>query len=102
MAPLDYKYAEWPGRVYHNLKMQSVVYGLLIEEAFGRPVRRGWLCYLRSKHRVAEVEHGGADKEEARATLSEVLGVIRGEAYPEATKWKARCRDCCYRNVCLR
>src|SRR5262249_32495389 len=45
MAPFDYKFAEYPGQVYLNLKMQSVVYGLLIEEAFGKPVRRGWLCF---------------------------------------------------------
>src|SRR5450755_200586 len=38
MAPFDYKFAEWSGQVYHNLKMQSVVYGLLIEETFGKPV----------------------------------------------------------------
>jgi CRISPR-associated exonuclease Cas4 len=102
LAPFDYKYAEWKGQVFHNLKMQSVVYGLLIEEALGAPVRRGWLCYLRSKHRVEEVEHRPEDKEEAKATLADVLKVVRGEVYPEATKWKARCRDCCYRNVCLK
>lgn len=101
MAPFDYKFAEWKGQVYHNLRLQSVVYGLLIEEAFGVPVHRGWICYLRSKHRVEEVEHGRGDKEEARATLGEILRVIREEVYPDGTRWKARCRDCCYHNVCL-
>lgn len=101
MAPFDYKYAEWKGQVYHNLKMQSVVYGLLIEEAFGAEVRRGWLCYLRSKHKVVEVEHTAADKEEAKATLAEILEIVQGGRFPEATRWKSRCVDCCYRNVCL-
>src|SRR5262249_25067628 len=32
MAPLDYKFAEAPRQVYHNQKMQSVLYGLLITE----------------------------------------------------------------------
>src|SRR5262249_1824870 len=46
MAPFDYKFAEYPGQVYLNLKMQSVGYGLLIEETFGKPGRRGlgWVC----------------------------------------------------------
>jgi cyclopropane-fatty-acyl-phospholipid synthase len=43
-----------------------------------------------------------ADKAEAKRLLREILAVIRGEVYPEATKYKARCKDCCYRNVCLR
>lgn len=102
MAPFDYKFAEYKGRVYYNLKMQSVVYGLLIEDVFGTKVQRGWLCYLRSKHKVIEVEHTPADKVEAREVLSEILSVIRGENYPQATKYRARCKDCCYRNVCVR
>lgn len=102
MAPFDYKFTQWNGQVHFNLKMQSVVYGLLIEETFGKPVHGGWLCYLRSKHRVEEVEHTSADKVEAEAMLREILAVIYGETYPEATKFKARCKDCCYRNVCLR
>src|SRR5262249_14810901 len=32
MAPLDYKFAEAPRQVYHNQKVQSVLYGLLITE----------------------------------------------------------------------
>lgn len=102
MAPLDYKFAEWKGRVLLNLKMQSVVYGLLIEEAFGVAVNGGWLCYIRSKHRLERLEHTPDDKAEARRLLAEVLGVIRGEHFPEATRYRGRCRDCCYRNVCPR
>lgn len=102
MGPFDYKFAEYPGQVYLNLKMQSVVYGLLIEEVFGKPVRRGWLCYIRSKHRVVEVPHSESDKAEARGVLGEILSVIRGGLFPEATKYRERCRDCCYRNVCVR
>ena len=43
-------------QVYHNQKMQSVLYGLLIRETFQRPVHRGFLCYLRSKHKVVPIE----------------------------------------------
>src|SRR5438309_955975 len=51
MAPFDYKFAEDRGRVYDNQRMQSVLYGLMIREAFQRPVHRGFLCYIRSKHK---------------------------------------------------
>ena len=73
MAPFDYS-AEDPGSVYVNLKMQSVVYGLLIEEVFGKPVRRGWLCYIRSKHKLVEVPHTEEDRAEAVRGLGEIRG----------------------------
>ncbi len=102
MAPFDYKYAEYGGRVYHNQKVQSALYGLLIREAFGVPVTRGYLCYTRSNHRVVELEHTEADYAEAEAVLREVLAVIRTGVFPPATMCKARCRDCCYRNICVK
>jgi CRISPR-associated exonuclease Cas4 len=102
LAPFDYKFAEYTGRVYHNLKVQSALYGLLIREVFGKEVRRGFLCYLRSKHRVVELEHSEADFAEAREVVEEVLDVIQTGRFPAATPWKARCRDCCYRNICIR
>jgi CRISPR-associated exonuclease Cas4 len=101
MAPFDYKFAEAPRTVYHNQKMQSALYGLLIHEAFGAPVRRGYLCYIRSKHRIVELDHTEADYTEVRRILAEILEVIRLGVFPPATKWKARCRDCCYRNICI-
>ena len=101
MAPFDYKFAEDPGQVYHNQKVQSALYGLMIREMFGVPVRRGFLCYIRSNHRVKELEHSEADFEEAAQVVREVLEVIRTGAFPRATRWKGRCGDCCYRNICI-
>jgi CRISPR-associated exonuclease Cas4 len=100
-APFDYKFAEYPGQVYANIRVQSVLYGLLIAETFGVPVHRGFLCYTRSNHKVVEVEHGEKEAQEARAVVAEVLEVIRTGRFPEGTAWKARCRDCCYRNICI-
>jgi CRISPR-associated exonuclease Cas4 len=101
MAPFDYKFAEAPRTVYNNLKMQSVLYGLLIQEAFGVEVRRGYLCYVRSKHRIVELEHTEEDYAAVRQILAEILEVIQTGVFPPATAWKARCRDCCYRNICV-
>jgi CRISPR-associated exonuclease Cas4 len=100
-APFDYKFAEAPREVYHNQKMQSALYGLLIREMFGAPVHRGFLCYVRSKHRIVELTHTEEDYDTVRRVLAEILEVIRTGVFPPATKWKARCRDCCYRNICI-
>jgi CRISPR-associated exonuclease Cas4 len=101
MAPFDYKFAEAPRKVYHNQKVQSALYALLIREAYGAPARRGFLCYVRSKHRIVTLEHTEDDFVEVHRVLAEVLAVIRSGLFPAATPWKARCRDCCYRNICL-
>ena len=83
MAPFDYKFAEDRGRVYHNQKMQSVLYALLIRETFQCPVHRGFLCYIRSKHKVVPIEFSDADFAEAEAVLREILQVIQTGCFPK-------------------
>jgi CRISPR-associated exonuclease Cas4 len=102
MAPFDYKFAPEPRTVYHNQKMQSALYSLLIREVFGVPVRRGYLCFVRSKHKIVELEHTEADFAEVRQILVEILEVIQAGVFSRATTCKARCRDCCYRNICIK
>jgi len=101
LAPFDYKFAEAPRQIFLNQKMQSVLYGLLIEEVLGRPVHRGYLCFVRSKHKIVEVPHTEEDRNEVRQTLAEILDIIRDGVFPQATRYKARCLDCCYRNICI-
>ena len=63
---------------------------------------RAYLCYTRSSHRLVELPLGDREFGRARSALAEVLEVIRGGYFPPATPWQARCRDCCYRNICIR
>jgi CRISPR-associated exonuclease Cas4 len=102
MAPFDYKFAEDRGRIYQNQKMQSVLYALLIREAFQQSVHRGFLCYIRSKHKVVPIEFTDTDFADAEAVLREILQVIQTGCFPRATSWRSRCRDCCYRNICIK
>ena len=102
MAPFDYKFAEDPGQVYENLRVQSLLYGLLIRENYGKPVTRGFLCYTRSNYRVVEIPMAEEDFERALRIMQECFDIIRLGLFPEATKWTARCPDCCYRNICVR
>ena len=100
VAPLDYKFAELPRAVYANQKAQAALYGLLLAEHYGRPVTRAYLCYTRSKQRIVEVPLTEQDFADARAAVADVMNVIETGWYPPATKWAARCRDCCFRNIC--
>ncbi len=100
-APLDYKFAEFKDRVYRTHRYQSALYGLMIADNYGVAVKRGFVCYTRSNHVVKEVKLSARDFERARVMVNAVLGIIQKGFYPEETKYKARCVDCTYRNICV-
>ncbi len=100
-APLDYKFAEFKDKVYRTHKYQSALYGLMIADNYGVDVNRGFVCYTRSNHLVKEVKLSNNDFERAIARVNEVLEIIQKGFYPEATKYKVRCVDCTYRNICV-
>lgn len=100
-APLDYKFAEFKDKVFRTHKYQSALYGLMIADKYGVEVNRGFVCYTRSNHLVEEVKLREKDFERAIALVNEVLDIIQKGFYPDATKYKARCVDCTYRNICV-
>jgi CRISPR-associated exonuclease Cas4 len=101
MAPLDYKYAEYRETVFRTQRYQSVFYGLLIRENYGKEVRKGYICYVRSKNYLKEIEIGDRDFNELRSMISEIIDITQKGYYPGGTKHVAQCIDCCYRNICI-
>ncbi len=101
MAPLDYKFAEWKNRLYTGYRMQLVLYGLLIQENFGKPVHRGFLVYTRSQNFVLSVDIRPADYEKAIDILREIIHITCTGYLPKRTPYKRRCVDCCYKNICV-
>jgi len=73
----------------------------MIADNYGVAVNRGFVCYTRSNHLVKEVKLSDTDFERAIAMVNEVLEVIQKGFYPAATKYKVRCVDCTYRNICV-
>lgn len=101
MAPLDYKYAEYKDTIFRTQRYQSVFYGLLIRENYGREVNRGYICYLRSKNLLKEIEIKEKDFVEAQSMVDEIIDITQKCYYPKGAKFKAQCIDCCYRNICV-
>lgn len=101
LAPLDYKYAEYAEYVYETHKVQSLLYALLIIENYGKPVKKGFICYIRSGNKVKEVIYTDKDFCYAKDIVDEIFKVIRKGYFPKKTKWKNKCIDCCYRNICV-
>ncbi len=99
-APLDYKYAEYKDRTFRNHKYQLTFYGRLIREYYDVPVNKGFIVYTRSRNKLVEVTITDKMYGELDAIVSDLFSVIQKGIYPNPTKYRARCNDCCYGNIC--
>jgi len=102
MAPLDYKFAEYKDRIYETYMTQLFCYAWLIEENFGKSVNKGYLVYVRSRHKVVEVPVNRKDVERVQQAAEQIYHIIGDNYYPRATRYKKRCLSCTYRNICIR
>lgn len=98
-APLDYKFAEYKEKEFETYRMQMALYSLLIEENYNTKVNKFYLVYIRSSNLLKESEFDDKLRKKAISCLNDYEKVMKG-FYPKATKSKARCIDCCYKNIC--
>ena len=101
-APLDYKFAEWKGRVYRPLFYQSMIYAVLIEELFSKPVPRGYIVYTRSSNHIEVIEYPHDKRKWVERMVSRVLEVIIDSVYPSVKANKSQCADCTYAKLCIK
>ena len=99
-APLDYKYAEYKDRTFKNHRYQLAFYAKLIRENCGKEVNKGFIIYTRSRNKLVEVPLAKAHYDELMKIVEELANVVQKGYYPEPTKYRTRCIDCCYRNIC--
>ena len=101
-APLDYKYAEYKGRVFDTYKTQLYCYAWLIESNYSKKVNRGYLVYTRSQNRLVEVAIDQKHLDKIHQKADQIIRIISQNYYPKATPYKKRCMGCTYRNICTR
>ncbi|MEW6087243.1 MAG: CRISPR-associated protein Cas4 [bacterium] len=100
-APLDYKFAEYNDFTFETHKIQSVLYALLIMENYKKPVKKGFICYIKSGNKIKEIIYNEHDFCYTKEVIDEIFSVILKGYYPKKTKWQNKCIDCCYRNICV-
>lgn len=98
-APLDYKFAEYKDKDFETYKNQMAMYSLMIEDIYNVNVEKFYLVYLRSKNLLKEIDFDEKLRKKTIKNINEYKRVRCG-LYPKATSSKARCLDCCYRNIC--
>lgn len=102
MAPLDYKFAIFQDKVYETYKTQLFCYAWLIEDNFHKPVEKGFIVYSRSSNKLVNISCSKEDKNRVKSAAEEIFKIIDRNYYPRATKYKKRCLNCTYRNICIK
>ncbi|MEA3222089.1 MAG: Dna2/Cas4 domain-containing protein, partial [Thermodesulfobacteriota bacterium] len=67
---------------------------------FQVPVNKGYIVYTRSRNKLVDVSITRQMYFELDKIINDLLNVVQKGVYPKPTKYKARCSDCCYRNIC--
>jgi len=101
LSPLDYKFSEYKDYLFNTHRIQSVLYAELVEEAYNKPVKRGYICYVRKGTVLKEIIYKPSDFEYTREVVSEMSEIINKGFYPKKTRSSRKCPDCCYKNICV-
>lgn len=100
-APLDYKFAKYQQRLFLTHKIQAAMYALMIADSYRIEVNRAYIVYIRSKNLLKEIKLNKVDFDNVKQILSEIISIIQKGYYPDRTKYRRRCFDCTYRNICI-
>lgn len=95
--PVEFKYTRKAPSLNH--KYQLVAYAMLLEDAYDRPVRYGFL-QLHPGGEVTPVEITPNARLYAKDIMDKIRLIVQNESFPSPTQRRARCIDCEYRNYC--
>ncbi|MDD4878463.1 MAG: Dna2/Cas4 domain-containing protein [Candidatus Nanoarchaeia archaeon] len=95
--PIQLKYSFKPKCIYLTQKVQLMLESYLIENVLKYKVPYGYIKYVKSNV-IEKVYIGDNSLLFERAAL--IRDIIGKESFPNATEYKKRCVDCCYRRMC--
>jgi CRISPR-associated exonuclease Cas4 len=94
---VEYKDSEKPAGPH--FKLQLAAYALLLEEAWGLPVRRGFIYSI--PLREAEIiSITSALRQKVRQTVEAMRAAVNGERMPDAPASRRPCVSCEFRRFC--
>ncbi|MEM1558347.1 MAG: CRISPR-associated protein Cas4 [Thermoproteota archaeon] len=99
LIPVEVKWTEpMCEAVKRDHRLQLASYALMVEENFGRTVKRALVYYTRAKKLVSTTLDEDV-KNEAKRTLESINRIVSGEELPEAAKHR-RCISCGFKEYC--
>ncbi len=97
LIPVDYKQSRWEaGR---HVRRQLAAYGMMLEERWQVPVRRGFIYNLLTR-RTQEVPLPPELKEEVRQLVRQMREMVLTERLPAPARKRQRCTNCEFRRFC--
>ena len=100
-APFEYKYAQFKDTIFQTYKFQLVLHAMMIKENYKIDVKKGFICFTRSNNHIEEIIFTEKDFKKGLEIIDEILGIINKGFYPGKSKYKNKCIDCCYSNLCV-
>jgi len=82
-----------------HFRVQLMAYGLLMEEKFEKPARRGFI-YSLPRRRGHEVRFTARLRNDVYRLLKEMVSALEGERMPEGPSSSAPCVACEFRRFC--
>ncbi|MBE0429344.1 MAG: CRISPR-associated protein Cas4 [Thermoleophilia bacterium] len=101
LAPLDYKYTPFREMAFRTHRIQLVLYALLIRETYNQPVNCGFLAYVRDSSKLIKVNIDSGAEHETINVVDRIFKIVETCSLPGRTKYRVRCHDCCYKNICV-
>lgn len=98
---MQVKDSAYRGFLYRGQRLQVLAEAVLVEKALERSVKTAYVKFLKSGDLVP-VAVNERTEEEVRKALAALNEIVASEVMPEPTKYKSRCRDCCFWPVCRR
>ncbi len=95
--PIEYK--DSPGRLGPHILVQLAAYGLLLEEQWQLPVRRGFVYFIPTR-RAHEAALTAEWREKVYQTLQLMQDIIQNERMPRPPAQRAKCEICEFRRFC--
>lgn len=97
VIPVELKHTT--GALELNHKYQLTAYGLLVEDQWDRPVRRGFVYRIPDKEAV-EVPITPNMRRHVHRLLGEIRAMLDSGRRPNPTRHRGRCVDCEFRRLC--
>jgi CRISPR-associated exonuclease Cas4 len=94
---VDYKLS--PGRAGRHFQLQLAAYAMLIEEAWGLPVRRAFLYHLPDR-KAEEVVMSAALRHGVERAVSAIYQIVDDERIPPPPPSRGQCVSCEFRRFC--
>lgn len=82
-----------------HFKLQLTAYALMLEEAWGLPVKRGFLYGIPTR-KVEQIAITPLLRQKVRETIDAVRAAVQGESMPAPPASRAPCVSCEFRRFC--